>query len=110
VPDEKTVGIIVGLGKIQCTTKEASAVLGVSEPTFLAFLERHKSVREQWDAAPQSGRASLRRMQFKLAESGNATMCIWLGKQFLGQKDHHELTGKDGGPVTITLLPVEAAL
>ena len=29
---------------------------------------------------------SLRRSQFRLAEN-NATMAIWLGKQYLGQKD-----------------------
>ena len=30
---------------------------------------------------------SLRRTQFKIAEGGNATMAIFLGKQYLGQKD-----------------------
>jgi hypothetical protein len=32
-------------------------------------------------------KASLRRIQWKLAEAGNATMCVWLGKQLLGQRD-----------------------
>ena len=32
---------------------------------------------------------SLRRSQFKLAEK-NATMAIWLGKQYLGQRNHKE--------------------
>jgi hypothetical protein len=26
-------------------------------------------------------------------------MLIWLGKQFLGQSDKNELSGKDGGPI-----------
>jgi hypothetical protein len=30
---------------------------------------------------------------------GNATMLVWLGKQWLGQNDRHELTGADGGPI-----------
>lgn len=30
---------------------------------------------------------SLRRKQIERAESGNATMLIWLGKQLLGQRD-----------------------
>ena len=34
----------------------------------------------------QLGKSSLRRAQFKLAEK-NATMAIWLGKQYLDQKD-----------------------
>ena len=37
----------------------------------------------------QKGRASLRRSQFRLAEK-SATMAIWLGKQYLGQKDQVE--------------------
>ena len=32
------------------------------------------------------GKVSLRRFQYELARS-NATMAIWLGKQWLGQKD-----------------------
>ena len=32
------------------------------------------------------GKSSLRRYQFNLAKT-NATMAIWLGKQWLGQKD-----------------------
>lgn len=33
---------------------------------------------------------SLRRTQFKLAEK-NPTMAIWLGKQYLGQRDNVEV-------------------
>lgn len=40
-------------------------------------------------------------MQFKNAQAGNVTMQIWLGKQYLGQKDKQEVEqyGKDGGPI-----------
>jgi hypothetical protein len=34
----------------------------------------------------QGGKVSLRRQQFKIAET-NAKMAIWLGKQYLGQVD-----------------------
>ena len=37
---------------------------------------------------------SLRRTQFKLAEK-NPTMAIWLGKQYLGQRDNIEVEHKD---------------
>lgn len=33
------------------------------------------------------GKISLRRTQFKIAEKGNASMAIFLGKQYLGQRD-----------------------
>jgi len=33
------------------------------------------------------GKASLRRNQWKLAQDGNATMLVWLGKNMLDQTD-----------------------
>lgn len=83
----ETIAQVHALGKIQCTTKEAAAVLSVSEPTFIEFLKREKKAREAFDNGKEAGRASLRRQQWKLAESGHATMQIWLGKQYLGQQD-----------------------
>jgi hypothetical protein len=100
VADDKTLQTLSGLAKIQCTTKEASAVLGISEPTFIDFLKREPKARETWDNGRPSGRASLRRLQFKLAET-NAAMAIWLGKQYLEQSDkaQHEHSGPGGGPI-----------
>lgn len=89
-PDELTLTVITGLGKIQATVKECAAVLGVGEATFLRFLDKHPEVAESFELAQIGGRASLRRHQFKLAESGNATMLIWLGKQYLEQSDKTE--------------------
>jgi len=84
--DEKTLGILEGLAKIQCTQGEAAAVLGISRPTMVALLKRDKVARERWDNGLESGKASLRRNQFKLSET-NAAMAIWLGKQYLGQRE-----------------------
>jgi len=36
--------------------------------------------------------------QFKAALNGNPTMLIWLGKQYLGQRDRPDITGPDGDP------------
>jgi hypothetical protein len=100
VGDEKTLQTLAGLAKIQCTTKEAAAVLGISEPTFIDFLKRTENAREVWEANKHVGRASLRRTQFKLAET-NVAMSIWLGKQYLEQNDkaQHEVSGPGGGPI-----------
>lgn len=84
--DEKTLGIVEGLAKIQCTQREAAAVLGVHHHTFLALLKRSAEARLRWENGLESGKASLRRNQFKLSET-NAVMAIWLGKQYLGQRE-----------------------
>lgn len=98
--DDKTLKTLAGLAKIQCTTKEAAAVLDVSEPTFIDFLKRFENAREIWEANKHVGRVSLRRQQFKLAEN-NVAMSIWLGKQYLEQNDkaQHEHSGPGGGPI-----------
>lgn len=75
--------LIEKLSTIQCTQEEISTIVGVSTRTLQKddeFLRIHKKGIEQ-------GRSSLRRFQWKAAESGNTTMLIWLGKQYLHQKE-----------------------
>lgn len=81
---------IEGLSRIQCTMVEAAAVLGVHRDTFSDFLRAHEKAMAAWQDGKENGKASLRRMQFKSADAGNATMQIWLGKQWLDQKDRVE--------------------
>ncbi len=93
---------VVGkLAQIQCTIPEIAFVVKVSRKTLYDscvrtqgciledFLEKYKA----------GGRASLRRWQYVAAENGNITMQIWLGKQYLGQADKQEVTGRDGVPL-----------
>src|SRR3979409_367157 len=71
---------------MQATDAEIGAFFGVSERTVL----RRKKVpefAEVMERGRAKGRLSMRRMQMKLLEAGNATMGIWLGKQYLGQND-----------------------
>jgi len=72
------------LAQIHCTQEEIASVLGMSVDT----LQRSKRFNELYNKARLLGRASLRRMQWKLAESGDRTMQIWLGKQILMQRDN----------------------
>ena len=80
---------------IMCTQSEIASLLGVS----LSLLEHDPEFLRIHKKGMESGRASLRRMQYLNANKGNATMQIWLGKQYLGQKDKQEITGKDGEPL-----------
>lgn len=84
------------LCSIQCTLTEIASVFKCSEDTIerwckktykMTFADAYK----KWSAG---GKVSLRRTQFKMAET-NVTMAIWLGKQYLGQKDRIEQTGED---------------
>jgi hypothetical protein len=71
---------------MQATDEEIAAWFGVSTRT----IERRRKVRrfaDVMDRGRARGRVSVRRMQMKLLEAGNATMGVWLGKQYLGQTD-----------------------
>ena len=70
------------LANIQCTQDEIASFLGISVRT----LQRDEEFLKIYQKGQENGKMSLRRIQYKLAEK-NTTMAIWLGKQYLGQKD-----------------------
>lgn len=74
------------LAAMQCTDEEIAAWFNVSTRTIE---RRRKSpvFAETIVRGKARGRISLRRAQRKILEQGNATMAIWLGKQYLGQAD-----------------------
>jgi hypothetical protein len=79
------------LAKIQCTNDEIAAVFGVSEVTIR---NRFSAIVAKWREA---GKKSLRRAQWeKAVKDGNVVMQIWLGKQYLGQRDKSDLDLQTG--------------
>jgi len=79
--------LVKKLSAIHCTQEEIAAVLELSVDT----LQRDAKFNELYNQERQRGRASLRRLQWKLAESGDRTMQIWLGKQILQQRDNIDI-------------------
>jgi hypothetical protein len=73
------------MAAIGCTDTEIATVLNISE----AYLKRRAA------EALKRGRArlkrSLRRKQVQLAMKGSVPMLIWLGKQYLDQKDKQDV-------------------
>ena len=94
-----------GLCAIHCTGEEIAAVVGVSYDTLEKACKREQKssftdyVREK----SQHGKASLRRRQWKQAQDGNATMQIWLGKQWLGQSDTPGVSDKPPPTIIINM-------
>lgn len=78
---------------IQCTIEEICAVLDVDDKTLTKWCKNtyKKSFSEIFAIKRQNGKASLRRMQWKLAEK-NPSMAIFLGKNILGQRDNIEVS------------------
>lgn len=75
---------------IQCTEAEICDVLNVCTDTLNSWCRRtyKKTFSEVFKQKRGLGKSSLRRAQWLLAtDSLNPTMLVWLGKQYLGQKD-----------------------
>jgi hypothetical protein len=90
--------LVEDLGKIQSTHSELAAVLGCGLSTIKDRLTNDAEFVAAYERGLEAGKSSLRRIQWKSALGGNTTMQIWLGKQYLGQRDMHstELTGAQG--------------
>ena len=77
---------------IQCTLAEIASWFNCSEDTIERWCKREykETFAETYKNYSGKGKISLRRFQFKLAEH-NVSMAIFLGKQYLGQKDQQDI-------------------
>jgi hypothetical protein len=89
--DEEQIEALAGIG---CTDEEIAVALKCSSDTLV------RRYKEHLIKGREKCKTSVRRMQWKTAESGNCTMQIWLGKQLLGQRDHNDITS-GGKPVAL---------
>lgn len=79
---------VFNVARFGMTMVEAAAVLGMHETTFRRKLQQHEGLSEAWVSGQANMHHQLREAQYKTAvEDRNPTMLIWLGKQYLGQKD-----------------------
>ena len=76
----------------QCVMLEICEELDVTDKTLTNWCQRTygKSFSEVYSLKRQKGYTSLRKKQFEVAMSGNPTMLIWLGRNWLDQKDRRE--------------------
>jgi len=95
------------LSMMQATDEEIAAWFGVTTRT-IERRRKKKKFAEVMDRGKAKGRISVRRMQMKLLEQGNATMGVWLGKNILGQVDEirHEMLGQF--PKVQVVIPIVA--
>ncbi len=75
--------LVERLASIQCTQEEIANILEVSTKT----LQRDEEFCLIYKKGLDNGRMSLRRYQWEAAKKGNTTMLVWLGKQYLGQRE-----------------------
>lgn len=77
---------LMGCGQIHAAIPEVAAVLQINVDTLYAFWSREPEARRIYEEAKELGRVTFRRKQLALAER-NGAVCIFMGKNILGQKD-----------------------
>lgn len=87
--------IFESLCGIQCTEAEIAGCFKTTVDTIDRWCKDTygEGFSETYKKLSANGKMSLRRMQFKLAER-SAAMAIFLGKQYLGQRDVPEPTAE----------------
>ena len=98
--DQKNFESLCGL---QCTQEEICSFFGVTDKTLNGWCKRTygECFSDVFKKKRTSGKISLRRAQFQLAQK-SAAMAIWLGKQYLDQKENNDEDAKNN-PVTVII-------
>lgn len=99
------------LCNLWCTLTEIAEFFGVSEDTLESWCKDvyQETFSEAYKKKNSKGKIALRRWQMKSAEKGNVTMQIWLGKQYLGQKEKLPDIG-DSNVINSQILNIAALL
>ena len=93
------------LSSMQCTIEEIAGWFDCSVDTIENRVKEwgYKNFSEYFSIKRSKGKISLRRKQYETAMSGNPTMLIWLGKQYLKQRDKKEVDLNETPNKTLTL-------
>jgi AraC-like DNA-binding protein len=87
--DDRAFEQVVALARLHCTRADVAQVLGMSVSTLhRRLVERgHAGFDSLYQQGAAEARVRLRALQYQSALNGDVRMLIWLGKQWLGQKD-----------------------
>ena len=87
---------------LQCSEIEFCDWFDVTDKTLNTWCKRTYGMNfsEVFALKRGKGKISLRRNQWKLAEK-SAAMAIWLGKQYLGQRDNVDVTVADAKGIAL---------
>lgn len=96
---ELNLKLIRDLARIGCTLPEIASIVGVNEKTI------RRRASDEVEKGQNEMRTTLRRWQYMKAKDGNVAMLIWLGKQFLGQRDKIDETHREE---IVTIHPFDA--
>lgn len=108
--------LVENLCAIKCTGEEIAAIIDVDYDTLTKHIKKkyELSFSEYFEQKSAAGNMSLRRAQYQTATvANNPTMQIWLGQQWLGQRNSKDidLSSRDGSmtPTAIERVIIDKA-
>jgi hypothetical protein len=101
----------IKLCEMQCTRKEMAGFFDCEEGALDSWIQENfgMTYTTVFERYRSKGLLSLRRNQFQLSEK-NVAMAIWLGKQYLGQKDIMTFNALDDGEEDALTKSIKASL
>ena len=90
-----------------CTMQEICYFFKTTDKTLTRWCKRVYDCcfSDAYKIYNTTGKISLRRLQFRHAEK-SAVMCIWLGKQYLNQKDHQHMNDENATSKVLTTMTI----
>ena len=88
---------------LSCTQIEIASFFDCDRKTLQRRIKDDPEFAEIIEHGRADGMLSVRRKQFEIMESGNASMAIWLGKNLLSQTDQIN-TVSEHKPITIQIV------
>ena len=96
---------LTGLAQMQCTFEEIANFFNCSVKTVQRRYDDDEQFADIIEKGRATGKYSVRKKQFEIMNSGNTQMAIWLGKQYLNQKDKQEVDQyNQTEPVTVNII------
>jgi DNA-binding CsgD family transcriptional regulator len=104
VCDDRSFTLIREASAMMATQAEIAAMLGISIDALKSARKKYPEIDETIEVGQGAGKMSLRRKQFRLAEK-SAGMAIFLGKNYLGQRDVQDVRhgGDEANPVLVQM-------
>lgn len=104
---QKGLELVAKLSNFMATDEEIASALSDEHESItvdtLTNANNFESFSEYKQKGQSQGKMSLRSWQFATAKKGNATMQIWLGRQYLDQTDKREYEDASDRHITINV-------
>ena len=94
---------------LQCTQKEIAYFFDCTDDTIhnLCIKHKNKGFSEYYAQKAVFGKIAVRRKQLQIAETGNTTMLIWLGQNWLGQSNRETTTSESDKSINVNIQVVD---